>query len=87
MGSEWAAGDVIGFKLDMHTGGPHTLRVDVNGSIDAPNGAAFTDISSWELEHFAAVQGGRYRVNWSDRPSAHAPPLIDVSRAEKKSVS
>ncbi len=77
-GSTWAAGDVIGFELDMRTRGPHTLRVSVNGSFDAPNGVAFADIDAPELEPFAAGEGGRYRVNWDDRPFAHAPLGIQM---------
>ena len=53
------------------------MRVSVNGSFEAPNGVAFTDIEAAELEPFAAGQGGRYRVNCGDRPFAHAPAGIE----------
>ena len=53
------------------------MRVSVHGSFEAPNGVAFTNIDAAKLEPFAAGQGGRYRVNWGDRPFAHTPPGIE----------
>jgi hypothetical protein len=72
-GSEWAVGDVIGFALDMRTAGAAIMSVSVNGSFGAPNGIAFSDISAPFLS--PAFSGdGQYRVNFGDRPLAHAPP-------------
>ena len=72
-GSEWAVGDVIGFAVDMRTAGAAVMRVSVNGSFGAPNGVAFSDINAPFL--LPAFSGdGRYRVNFGDRPLAHAPP-------------
>ena len=72
-GSEWAVGDIIGFALDMRTAGAAVMSVSVNGSFAAPNGVAFSDINAVFLS--PAFSGdGRYRVNFGDRPFAHAPP-------------
>ena len=72
-GSKWSVGDVIGFALDMRTAGAAVMRVSVNGSFGAPNGVAFSDINAPFLS--PAFSGdGRYRVNFGDRPFAHAPP-------------
>jgi hypothetical protein len=72
-GSVWAVGDVIGFAVDMRTAGAAVMRVSVNGSFGAPNGVAFSDINALFLS--PAFSGdGRYRVNFGDRPFAHAPP-------------
>ena len=72
-GSEWAVGDVIGFAVDMRTAGAAVMRVSVNGSFGAPNGVAFSDMNAAFLS--PAFSGdGRYRVNFGDRPLAHAPP-------------
>jgi hypothetical protein len=72
-GSKWAVGDVIGFAVDMRTAGAAVMRVSVNGSFGAPNGVAFSDINAPFLS--PAFSGdGRYRVNFGDRPFAHAPP-------------
>jgi ankyrin repeat protein len=72
-GSEWAVGDVIGFAVDMRTAGAAVMRVSVNGSFGAPNGVAFSDMNAPFLS--PAFSGyGRYRVNFGDRPFAHAPP-------------
>ena len=72
-GSQWAAGDVIGFALDMRTAGAAVMSVSVDGSFDAPNGVAFSDTNAPFLS--PAFSGdGRYRVNFGDRPFAHAPP-------------
>ncbi len=87
-GRKWSASDVRRFELGMRTTGfgRHVAR-SVNGSFDAPNGVAFTDASAEPLELLAAGQCGRYRVNLSDRPFAHAPPAINVGGAEHASVS
>jgi hypothetical protein len=70
-GSEWAVGDVIGFALDMRTAA--VISVSVNVSFGAPNGVAFSDMNEPFLS--PAFSGdGRYRVNFGDRPFAHAPP-------------
>ena len=72
-GSEWAVGDVIGFAVDMRTAGAAVMSVSVNGSFGAPNGVAFSDINAPFLS--PAFSGdGQYRVNFGDRPLAHAPP-------------
>ena len=72
-GSEWAVGDVIGLAVDMRTAGAAVMRVSVNGSFGAPNGVAFSDMNAPFLS--PAFSGdGRYRVNFGDRPLAHAPP-------------
>ena len=72
-GSEWVAGDVIGFVLDMRTAAAAIMSVSVNGSFGAPNGVAFSDMNAPFLS--PAFSGdGRYRVNFGDRPLAHAPP-------------
>ena len=72
-GSEWAVGDIIGFALDMRTADTAIFSVSVNGSFDAPNGPAFTDIHAPYLSP-AFSGSGQYRVNFGDRPFVHAPP-------------
>ncbi len=71
-GSEWVAGDVIGFVLDMRTAAAAIMSVSVNGSFAAPNGPAFTAIDAPYLSP-AFTGDGRYRVNFGDRPFLHAP--------------
>ncbi len=73
-GSEWSVGDVIGFALDMRTADAAIFSVSVNGSFAAPNGPAFTDIHAPYLSPAFSGDGGRYRVNFGDRPFVHAPP-------------
>jgi ankyrin repeat protein len=74
--SKWVVGDVIGFKVDMRSVGSATLSASVNGSFAAPNGTAFVDIQAPFLS--PAFSGdGRYRVNFGERPFAHAPPGFD----------
>ena len=72
-GSKWAEGDVIGFALDMRTAGAAVMSVSVNGSLSEPNGVAFRDMHAPFLSP-AFTGDGRYRVNFGDRPFAHAPP-------------
>ncbi len=72
-GSVWVAGDVIGFALDMRSAGIAVMSVSVNGSFGAPNGVAFSDMNAPFLSP-AFTGDGRYRVNFGDRPFAHAPP-------------
>jgi len=72
-GSKWAVGDVIGFALDMRAPDAAIFSVSVNGSFDAPNGPAFTDIHAPYLSP-AFTGAGQYRVNFGDRPFVHAPP-------------
>lgn len=72
-GSKWCVGDVIGFALDVRTAGSYAMSVSVNGSFVSPNGLAFSGIDAPFLS--PALSGnGRYRVNFGDRPFAHAPP-------------
>jgi hypothetical protein len=72
-GSAWCVGDVIGFALDMRTAGDAAMSVSVNGSFASPNGLAFSGIDAPFLS--PALSGdGRHRVNFGDRPFAHAPP-------------
>jgi len=72
-GSAWRVGDVIGFALDMRTAGDAAMSVSVNGSFAFPNGSAFSGIDAPFLS--PALSGtGRHRVNFGDRPFAHAPP-------------
>ena len=72
-GSAWAVGDIVGFAVDMRTAGAAVMSVSVNGSFGAPNGVAFSDMNAPFLS--PAFSGdGRYRVNFGDRPFAHAPP-------------
>jgi hypothetical protein len=73
-GSAWAAGEVIGFAVDMRTAGAAVLSVSVNGSFAAPNGPAFTAIDAPYLSPALSGSGGRYRLNLGDRPFVHAPP-------------
>ena len=71
-GSEWSAGDVIGFALDMRTVGAAVMSVSVNGSFAEPNGVVFSDIGAPYLS--PALTGyGLYHVNFGDRPFEHAP--------------
>ncbi len=72
-GSEWAVGDVIGFAIDLRAADAAIFSVSVNGSFDAPNGPAFTDIHAPYLSP-AFTGAGQYRVNFGDRPFVHAPP-------------
>jgi hypothetical protein len=68
----WKAGDVIGFLLDMRVVGSSVMSISVNGSFDAPNGAAFSDINAPYLS--PAFSGyGCFRLNFGDRPFAHGP--------------
>jgi hypothetical protein len=75
-GCKWSVGDVIGFALDMRTVGAASMSVSVNGSFAAPNGPAFTDMQAAHLSP-AFSGGGRYRVNFGERPFVHAPPDAD----------
>ena len=72
-GSKWAAGDVIGFALDMRVAGGAVLSVSVNGSFAAPNGVAFSGIDACYLS--PALSGDE--VNFGDRAFAHALPSAD----------
>ena len=84
-GSKWAAGDVIGFALDMRTAGAAIFSVSVNGSFAAPNGFAFNDIAAPYLSP-AFTGYGQFRVNFGDRPFVHAPPaacFLSVHDANK----
>ena len=77
-GSKWAVGDVIGFALDMRTPGAAVVSVSVNGSFAAPNGPAFSNIDAPYLSP-AFTGFGRYRVNFGERPFAHAPPNAEYT--------
>ncbi len=72
-GSSWSAGDTIGFLLDMRTVGAAVLSVCVNGSFAAPNGVAFAAIGAPSLSPALSASGGRYRLNFGERPFAHRP--------------
>ncbi len=72
-GSAWAAGDIIGFALDMRTAAAAAMSVSVNGSFAAPNGPAFTAIDAPYLSP-AFTGCGVHRVNFGDRPFLHEPP-------------
>ena len=72
-GSSWSAGDTIGFLLDMRTVGAAVLSVGVNGSFAAPNGVAFAAIGAPSLSPALSASGGRYRLNFGERPFAHTP--------------
>jgi hypothetical protein len=72
-GCAWAAGDVIGFALDMCDNGSAVFSVSVNGSFAAPNGLAFGAIDAAYLSP-AFTGHGQYRLNLGDRPFAFAPP-------------
>ncbi len=73
LGIKWAEGDVIGFALDMRTAGAAAMSVSVNGSFDAPNGVAFSNISAAYLSP-AFTGYGCHRANMGNRPFLHAPP-------------
>lgn len=72
-GCKWSVGDVIGLALDMRAANAAAMSVSVNGSFAAPNGAAFTYMRATHLSP-AFSGGGRYRVNFGERPLVHAPP-------------
>jgi hypothetical protein len=73
-GSKWAVGDVIGFSIDMRSHAAAVMSVSVNGSFAAPNGIAFDNIEAPNLmPAFSASSSSQYRVNFGDRPFAHAP--------------
>ena len=68
----WKAGDIIGFLLDMQAVGCAVMSTSVNGSFDAPNGVAFSDIDALYLS--PAFSGyGCFRLNFGHRPFAHGP--------------
>ena len=71
--SAWAAGDIIGFALDMRAAGAAVISVSVNGSFAAPNGPVFTAIDASYLSP-AFTGYGCHRVNFGDRQFLHAPP-------------
>lgn len=72
-GTGWNVGDVIGFALDMRTAGAAVMSISVNGSFAAPNGVVFNSIDAPYLSP-SFTGRGTYRVNFGDRPFAHAPP-------------
>ena len=65
-GCKWSVGDVIGLALDIRTANAAAMSVSVNG-------AAFTYMRATHLSP-AFSGGGRYRVNFGERPLVHAPP-------------
>jgi hypothetical protein len=73
-GSAWRVGDVVGFALDMRTARDAAMSVSVNGIFASPNGLAFSGIDAPFLSFALSGIGGRHRVNFGDRPFAHAPP-------------
>ena len=74
-GTGWNVGDVIGFALDMRTAGAAVMSISVNGSFAAPNGVVFNSIDAPYLSpSFTGLWSSLYRVNFGDRPFAHAPP-------------
>ncbi len=89
-GSEWAVGDVFGVAVDMRRQGAALKSVFVNGSFDAPNGAAFSSIDAPQLLHAFSAMSGQYLVNFGDRPFARAPveaQCISVPAAAAKVVA
>jgi hypothetical protein len=72
--SKWAAGDVIGFALDMRSADAAEISVSINGSFEAPNGPAFTNIRAPYLSPAISSSCCQCRVNFGDRPFAHKPP-------------
>ncbi len=72
-GSKWAVGDVIGFSIDMRSQAAAVMSVSVNGSFDAPNGVAFDSIEAPYLTPAFSASSSQYRVNFGERPFAHAP--------------
>ena len=73
-GSKWAVGDVIGFCIDMRSQAAAVMSVSVNGSFAAPNGIAFDNIiAPYLTPAFSGDDQSQYRVNFGDRPLAHAP--------------
>jgi hypothetical protein len=73
-GSNWSAGDIIGFALDMRTARAAIMSISINGTFAAPNGAAFNNISAHSLSPAFSGSCDRCRLNFGDRPFAHAPP-------------
>ncbi len=71
-GSKWSTGDLIGFAVDMRNSVAANFSVSVNGSFVAPNRVAFKRIIAPYLSP-AFTSSGRFRVNFGDRPFAHAP--------------
>ena len=72
-GSEWHVGDVIGFSIDMQSEGAAVMSISVNGDFTTPNGIAFDNIEAPYLTPAFSAKSGQYRVNFGDRPFAHAP--------------
>ena len=72
-GSKWAVGDVIGFSIDMRSQAAAVMSVSVNGNFAAPNGVAFDSIEAPYLTPAFSASSGQYRVNFGERPFAHAP--------------
>ena len=73
-GSEWAVGQVIGFAVDMSQAGCASMSVSVDGSFDAPNGLAFHSLSAAWLSPAFSGSGGRFGINFGDKPFTHSPP-------------
>lgn len=76
--SRWLNGDIIGFLLDMRIAAAAVMSINVNGSFDAPNGVAFSDIDAPYLSP-AFTGYGRFRINLGDRPFAHEPSDANVT--------
>ena len=72
-GSEWAVGQVIGFAVDMSQAGCASMSVSVDGSFDAPNGLAFHSLSAAWLSPAFSGSGGRFGINFGDKPFTHSP--------------
>ena len=53
-GTAWQPGDVVGVAADMESG---TLSYSVNGSFEAPNGAAFEGVACAPGGVFPALSG------------------------------
>ena len=78
-GSEWAVGQVIGFAVDMSQAGCASMSVSVDGSFDAPNGLAFHSLSAAWLSPAFSGSGGRFGINFGDKPFMHKPPDVNHS--------
>lgn len=73
-GTPWEEGDVLGLAANMSSSGGTTLWLSVNGSYEEPNGLAFVGVAARWLSPALSAQGGRFRVNFGDKPFRHSPP-------------